>query len=164
MPSFLVTIVYALKYRCMVSPRSEVELSPFLTIGKGTQISSFCKIKASDGPLRIGSNVAIGTNCFISSDKGGVSIGDDCMVSPNVTIIGNNYRYDRLDIPIRKQEKTSKGIRIGANVWLGAGVAVLDGAIIGSGAIVAPNSVVTTEIPENAVAQGNPAKVIFTRR
>ena len=164
MPSFLVTIVYALKYRCMVSPRAEVELSPLLKIGRGTQISSFCKIKASDGPLEIGCNVAIGTNCFIASHKGGISIGDDCMVSPNVTIVGNNYKYDRLDIPICKQEKTSKGINIGENVWLGAGVVVLDGVIIGSGAIVAPNSVVATKVPENAIVQGNPAKIVFTRR
>lgn len=86
------------------------------------------------------------------------------MVSPNVTIIGNNYKYDSLDMPICKQEKTSIGIKIGNNVWIGAGAAVLDGAIIGSGAIVAPNSVVTKKVPENAIVQGNPAKVIFTRR
>ena len=86
------------------------------------------------------------------------------MVSPNVTIIGNNYRYDNLEIPICKQEKISIGIRIGSNVWIGAGAAILDGAVVGSGAIVSPNSVVTKKVPENAIVQGNPAKVIFTRR
>jgi acetyltransferase-like isoleucine patch superfamily enzyme len=91
--------------------------------------------------------------------------GDDCLIGPNVSIIGNNYRYERLDVPIRLQEKYSaKGIRIGANVWIGAGCTILDGADIGSGTIVTPNSVVSHRLPENSIAQGNPARVIFTRR
>ena len=83
---------------------------------------------------------------------------------PNVCIIENNFHYDKLDVPIYQQEKTSKGIDIGDNVWIGSGCAILDGATIRSGAIITPNSVVSSKIPENAIAQGNPAKVIFTRR
>ena len=86
------------------------------------------------------------------------------MIGSNSSIIGNNYHYDSLEIPICQQEKTSKGITIGNNVWLGSGCVVLDGTHIGNGVIITPNSVVTTNIPENAIAQGNPAKVIFTRR
>ncbi len=41
---------------------------------------------------------------------------------------------------------------------------VLDGAQVGDGVIVAPNSVVSGRIPDNAIVQGNPAKVVFTRR
>jgi len=163
-PPFWVTLHFAVGSRCMVSPRAEVELSPLLKIGKGTQVGSFTKIKASDGPMEIGTNVSIGTNCFLSSDTGGVMIGDDCMISPNVTIVGNNYRYDRLDIPISAQEKTSEGIRIGCDVWIGAGVAILDGSEIGDGVIIAPNSVVSKSIPARSIVQGDPARVIFTRR
>jgi acetyltransferase-like isoleucine patch superfamily enzyme len=93
-----------------------------------------------------------------------VVIGDDCLISPNVTIIANNYNYQRLDVPIRQQGSTSKGVRIGANVWIGSGACILDGAQIGSGVIVAANSVVAGKIPDNAIVQGNPAKIIFTRR
>ena len=93
-----------------------------------------------------------------------MDIGNDCMISPNVTIIGNNYRYDRLDVPIRMQECTSKGIRIGSNVWIGAGVSILDGAIIEDGVIVTPNSVVAGKILANSIFQGNPGKVVFVRR
>lgn len=148
----------------MVSPKAEVELSPLLTIGKKTQISSFCKIKASDGPLTIGLNVSIGTSCFLASQKMGVEIGDYCLIGPNVTIIGNNYKYDRLDIPICMQEKISKGIKVGNNVWVGAGTAILDGANIGNNVIITPNSVVSSRVPDNTIVLGNPAKVIFTRR
>jgi acetyltransferase-like isoleucine patch superfamily enzyme len=163
-PSVAVTGYYWLKYGCMVSPRAEVDWSANLDIGKGTQVASFVKIKASDGPLRIGRHASVGSNVFISSHSGGVTIGDYCMISPNVSIIGNNYRYDDLDTPICMQEKTSKGITIGDNVWIGAGAVVLDGSKIGSGSIVGPNSVVSGVLPENSIAQGNPAKVIFTRR
>ena len=58
----------------------------------------------------------------------------------------------------------SKGVHIGRDVWLGTNVCVLDGVTIGSGAIVSPNSVVSMDLPERAIAQGNPAKVVFTRR
>ena len=148
----------------MVSPKAEVELSPLLTIGRKTQISSFCKIKASDGPLLIGSNVSIGTCCFIASHKKGIEIGDYCLISPNVAIIGNDYKYDRLDVPICMQEQTSKGIKIGNNVWIGSGAVVLDGVTIGDNVIIAPNSVISRNFPANSIIQGNPAKIIFTRR
>jgi len=164
-PRLLITLWGYLKYGCMISPKAEVEITSRLSIGRGSIISSFTKIKATVGPLRIGKNVEISNGCVITSHDTGTYIGDDCLIGPNVSIIGNNYHYDRLDVPIRLQGKSSaKGIRIADNVWLGAGCVVLDGADIGAGAILTPNSVVSGHIPANAIAQGNPAKVIFTRR
>jgi acetyltransferase-like isoleucine patch superfamily enzyme len=163
-PRWGVSLYYFLKYRCRVSTRAEVELSPLLRIGLRTEISSFTKIKASYGPLHIGRNCFIGAGCFISSHQGGVVIGDDCLISPNVTIISNNYVYQRLNVPIWQQGSTSKGVRIGDNVWIGSGACILDGSFIGSGAIISANSVVCGSIPENAIVQGNPAKLIFLRR
>ncbi len=163
-PSFVVSLVYAFRFGALVSSRAEVELSPQLKLGKGTKISSFTKIKATDGPMTIGARVSIGTGCFLHASGGGVSIGDDSLISPNVSIVGAAYRYDRLDIPIQEQEVVSKGITIGKDVWIGVGCAVLDGATIGNGVIVTPNSVVSSRIADNAIATGNPAKAIFTRR
>ncbi|HVR97256.1 MAG TPA: acyltransferase [Thermoanaerobaculia bacterium] len=164
-PGFVITFHGYWKYGCMISPRAEVEITPNLKIGKKSIVSSFTKIKSDAGPLHIGSHVEIANGCVITSHTHGTVIGDDCLIGPNCSIIGNNYRYDRLDVPIRLQEKvSSKGIRIGANVWLGSGCVILDGADIGSGTIVTPNSVVSHKIPESSIAQGNPAKVIFTRR
>ena len=163
-PGFVVTGIYALKYGCLISHRAEVELSGNLKIGKRTQVGSFTKIKASDGPLEIGHNAFVGCNCFISSSTGGVSIGDHTMISSNVSIIGNNYRYDDLEKPICQQERTSNGIRIDRNVWIGAGAVILDGAEIGEGCIVTPGSVVSGSVPPNQILQGNPAQVIFERR
>jgi acetyltransferase-like isoleucine patch superfamily enzyme len=87
------------------------------------------------------------------------------MVGPNCSIIGNNYRYGRLDLPIHLQEKVSpKGIRIANNIWIGAGCTLLDGNDIGPGGIILPNSVISSRLREISIAQGNPVKVIFTRR
>lgn len=163
-PGLVVTLVYLFRFHCKVSPRAEVELSPRLKIGEGSQVGSFTKIKATDGDLTIGREVHIGTCCFISADAGGVTIGDYSMISPNVCIVGNDYRYDRLDMPIQKQEKTSKGIRIGRDVWIGAGCVVMDGADIADHCIVTPNSVVSGKLETGTVAQGLPAKALFVRR
>ncbi|HJX26354.1 MAG TPA: acyltransferase [Thermoanaerobaculia bacterium] len=164
-PGFVVTLQGLSKFGAKISPKAEVEVTPNLRIGRKSVVSSWVKIKSEAGPLHIGSNVEISNFCVITSHTAGTYIGDDTLIGPNVSIIGNNYRYDRLDVPIRLQEKISpKGIRIGNNVWIGAGCTILDGADIGPGTIVTPNSVVSGKLPENSIAQGNPAKVIFTRR
>ena len=163
-PSFVVTLIYFRKFGCKISPRAEVELSKRLIIGSGTEIGSFTKIKATDGDLIIGKNVSIATGCFISADHGGVQIGDYTMIGPNVCIVGNDYRYDKLDVPIAHQEKTSKGIAIGKDVWIGVGCVVMDGVTIGDHCIITPNSVVTKSLPSRSIAQGIPAASIFERR
>ena len=123
LPSFVISLIYALRYGALISPRAEVELSPQLKLGKGTKISSFTKIKATDGPMAIGCRVSIGAGCFIHAGSGGLTIGDDSMISPNVSIISANYRYDRLDIPMQEQGEISKGVTIGRDVWIGVGCA-----------------------------------------
>lgn len=164
LPGFAVSLLYWIKYRCFISPKAEVDFDPLIRIGRGTRISSFVQVKASYGPVEIGSNVAIAIGCFIGAGEGGVTIGDDCLLGPNVSVLANTYRLNRLDVPIRVQGMVSKGIRIANNVWLGAGTVVLDGAEIGEGVVVAAHSVVTGALPANTVAEGNPAKVVFRRR
>jgi len=164
-PRPLISLYYFLRFRAAVSLHAEVELSPLITLGPKTKIGSFVKIKASEGPIRIGARTDIGVGTNIGGYREGVEIGDDCLISPRVSIIGNRYRYDRIDQTFREQGKTSEGLlRIGNNVWIGAGAVILDGADIGDGVIIAPLSVVSGKIPPNAMVQGNPGKVIFTRR
>ena len=153
-----------LKFRAKVSPRAEVELSDYLSLGPKTVVGSYTKLKCSEGSLVVGKGVLIGTHCFISSHPGGITIGDFAMIGPFASIVGNDYRYDRLDVPISLQSKTSKGVEISAGAWIGAGAVVLDGARIGNGAIVTPNSVVAGRVAANTVVQGNPARPIFVRR
>lgn len=163
MPRLLGTLYYIIKSRAFVSSRAEVDIGANLILGRKASVSAFAKIKAP-APVRIGARTDIGSGCFIGGGSAGIEIGDDCLISPNVSIIGVNYRYDRTDMTFHEQGRVSKGVRIGNNVWLGAGAVILDGAQLGNGVIVAPNSVVSGKVPDNAIIQGNPGKVIFTRR
>ncbi len=79
-----------------------------------------------------------------------VRIGRNCNISHGVTI-GQTNRGQRRGVP-----------EIGEGVYLGPG-AVLVGAIcIGNGCAVGANAVVTRDLCDNAVAVGNPARVIST--
>ena len=164
LPRSLITVYALARYKAFISPRAEVELGPNLRLGSGVVVGSFSKIKSSDGLLVVGHKTMIATSCFLASGAGELHIGENVLVGPNVSIVANNYRYDRLNVPFGEQGQTSKGIRIGDNVWLGAGCAILDGAELGTGAIVIPNSTVSGPVPPNTIIQGNPATVIFTRR
>jgi acetyltransferase-like isoleucine patch superfamily enzyme len=57
-----------------------------------------------------------------------------------------------------------KGIKIGDDVWIGARVIILPGVSIGSGVIIGAGAVVTKDIPDWAIAVGNPARVVRYRR
>ena len=51
-------------------------------------------------------------------------------------------------------------IRIKKNAWIGARVSILPGVTIGENAIVGTGSVVTKDVPDNAVVVGVPAKIV----
>ena len=61
------------------------------------------------------------------------------------------------------QERTSRGVTLGAGVWMGAGAKVLDGVTIGEHAVVGAGAVVRDDIPPHAIAVGLPARVVSTR-
>lgn len=162
-PATVVRLYYLRKHRALVSGRAEVDIAPATEWGPGCVISAFTKVKIS-GRFVMGRRVHIGSGCFIGAGQGGLVLGDDVMVSPNCTILTSNYRFDRLGVPLHEQGIESKGVRVGARVWIGANSVVLDGTEIGEDCLVSAGSVVSGRIPSRSIVQGNPAKVIFTRR
>jgi acetyltransferase-like isoleucine patch superfamily enzyme len=95
--------------------------------------------------------------------KGDISIGEHVAIAPGCAFYSYNHGTDPDELIKRQPIETKGGIKIGDGVWLGFGVIVLDGVSIGSGAIVGAGSVVTEDIPEKAIAVGNPARVILHR-
>jgi acetyltransferase-like isoleucine patch superfamily enzyme len=162
-PGFVVTLYYSYKYRAKISPRSEVEISGNLKMGRGCVVGSFTKIKASDGPLHMGDRCGIATNCFIASGEKGIEIGDSFVCGPNVVMSASNYSYGEVGVDIRTLGTTSKGVRIGNNVWIGAGSIILDGTTLGDNCIVVAGSLVNRRFPDNVIIQGNPAKIMMKR-
>jgi acetyltransferase-like isoleucine patch superfamily enzyme len=162
-PMFVVRLYYFVKHRAIISGKAEVDLASTTTWGPGCVISAFTKVKIG-APFAMGRGVQIGTGCFIGSLGSGLTLGDHVLISPNCTILTTNYVFDRLDVPVQQQGIVSKGVRLGNRVWLGSNCVVLDGTEIGDNVIVSAGSIVSGQIPPNSVVQGNPAKVIFTRR
>lgn len=103
-----------------------------------------------------------------------VEIGKDTAIATGVTIIDNNThplnpqdrRYMR-HTPHGSRERSNEHsanapIIIGENVWIGSNARIQKGVTIGDNAIIAAHSVVTHDVPANAIAAGNPAKIVKT--
>ncbi len=115
------------------------------------------------GDLTIGSRTTINPRCQINAYVAPIRIGRDVQIAPNCAL----YSYDHGFAPgksIREQPLQTKGrIAIDDDAWLGVGVTVLSGVHIGKGAAVAAGSIVTHDIPDEAIAAGRPARVIKMR-
>jgi acetyltransferase-like isoleucine patch superfamily enzyme len=85
---------------------------------------------------------------------GGLDIGDNTQIGPHVTIVTDNH--DLVNRNILK----CRPVKIGKNVWIGAEAKIMPGVTIGDNAVIAGGSVVTKDVPADAIAGGNPAKVI----
>jgi acetyltransferase-like isoleucine patch superfamily enzyme len=108
-----------------------------------------------------GKNIRVGKNVFINHacefmDRGGITIEDDVLIGPKVNLVPINHPHD----PATRRSTESAPIFIRNGAWLGAGVSVMPGVTIGENAVVAANAVVTSDVPDNAVVGGIPARVI----
>lgn len=114
--------------------------------------------------LQIGDNVGIGQGCTFYAG-GGIIIGNNVMFSNYVGLISNDHETKDLTIPMKDQGMKNEQIpiTIGDDVWLGYGVIIIKNVTIGKGAIIGAGSVVTKDIPEYAIAVGNPARVVKYR-
>ena len=83
-------------------------------------------------------------------------------MGPGVNIHAANHGM-KSGQAMNAQPEIEKDIIIGNDVWIGSDAIVLAGVKIGDGAVVAAGSVVTSDIPANAVAGGVPAKIIKER-
>lgn len=116
------------------------------------------------GSVFIGRDTFIQPRCNIMAYKGTVQIGDDVQIAPNCGIYP--YRHGiSPGLKIKDQPLKSKGnIWIKDDAWLGFGVVVLENVCIGESAVVGAGSVVTRDIPDGAVAVGNPAHILRESR
>lgn len=105
-----------------------------------------------------------------------LSIGKYCSIAADVKIlVGGEHRYDWLSTysfpdffdglnVARDNHRGSKGtVKIGNDVWIGYGATILSGVEIGNGAVIGAQAVVAKNIPDYAVAVGNPARIIRQR-
>ena len=108
-----------------------------------------------------GRNIHIEKNVFINSgckfqDQGGIYIGESSLIGHNVVLATLNHDMD----PYKRGDLHPKPIHIGKRVWIGSGAVVLPGITIGDNSVVGAGSIVTKDVPPNAIVAGNPAKFI----
>lgn len=105
----------------------------------------------------------IGNDCAFSGTVIGamqsIKIGNNVMIGANVLV--TDFDWHSLD-PTDRHFGTpkSKSVVIEDNVFIGYSATILKGVRIGKNSIIGANSVVTTDIPENVIAAGNPCKVV----
>jgi acetyltransferase-like isoleucine patch superfamily enzyme len=135
-----------------------------VSIGHAVSLYDDVTIQTGDGgSVVIGDSTFILSGCIIAAYKGSVLIGRNVMISPNCCFYPYNHGMVP-GMPMAEQPLTSSGdIIIEDEAWISTGVIILDGVRVGKGAVVGAGSVVTRDIPDNAIAFGVPAKVIKMR-
>jgi acetyltransferase-like isoleucine patch superfamily enzyme len=138
-----------------------VKLSNFVNlydceVGDNTKIGAFVEIQRN---AKIGKNCKISSHTFICE---GVTIEDNVFVGHGVTFI--NDSYPRATTPNGELQTEndwkveSTLVRKGASI--GSGVTILANITIGENALIGAGSVVTRDVPANAIVAGNPARLL----
>lgn len=112
-----------------------------------------------------GYNIHIGENFYANYnltilDCTHVNIGSNVMIAPNVAIYTAGHPVHH--VPRNEGWEYAKEINIGDNVWIGGNTVINPGVSIGKNSVIGAGSVVTSNIPENVVAVGNPCRVLRT--
>ena len=112
-------------------------------------------------PARHRSEASTST-CTISSFQR-VSIGRECILADRVMLIDFDHGVVETERPIRDQGIYKRDVHVGHNVWVGYGTSFLRGTHVGDNCVIGTLSVVTKDVPANAVAAGAPVRVLRHR-
>jgi virginiamycin A acetyltransferase len=101
-------------------------------------------------------HASIGNYCVIGSCR----IGKRCEIASRVSITsGKNQHTKAPDGSWSSFDATNaEQVVVGKNVWIGEGAIIMSN--VGDGCLIAAGAVVSSDIPPNVLAAGNPAKVI----
>ena len=129
----------------------------YAVILEGARIGANCNICSHvfiENRCIIGNNVTIKNNVMIFD---GVTIGDDAFIGPSVT-----FTNDMLPRSERSGTRTREAVptKIGAGASIGANATILCGVTVGDHAMIGAGSVVTKDVPDHALAFGNPARIM----
>lgn len=147
---------------CFIAPEARIFGEP----GRPVRIGPGCAVAADaflHGPITLGAHVSINARASLDGGAKGIVIGAGTRIATGATI----YAFDHGLAPdrwVKDQPVTSKGIRVGEDVWIGANAGLTDGVAVGDHAVVAMGAVVTRDVPPWALVGGVPARVLGDRR
>ena len=127
-------------------------------ISKSSYIGPRCSIGGPTFRLGDNSTLVSGVNFF-----GDITIGNNCIIAARCKILTRSHDYFCGDALPYGTNYIHKPVKIEDNVWIGNDVMIVPGVKIGEGAVIAMGSVVTKDVPECAVAGGNPAIILKFR-
>lgn len=150
-----------------------LSITPDVKLGKGVKLANFINLYGCEigDDTKIGAfvevqkNARVGRNCKISSHTficEGVTIEDGVFVGHGVTFINDSYpRATTSDGALQtEQDWTVEPTIVRKGASIGSGATILSRVTIGENAIVGAGSVVTRDVPANAIVAGNPARLL----
>jgi acetyltransferase-like isoleucine patch superfamily enzyme len=149
---------------CFVGPRVTLEVGPSarLVLGRWSWIGHDTKIRVHEGEVRLGAKSVLGQECTISAYQS-ISIGRECILADRCMLIDFDHGVVETERPIRLQGIYKRDVRVGHNCWIGYGVSILRGVTVGDNCVIGTSTVVTRDLPDNAVAAGAPARILRMR-
>ena len=150
-----------------------VSIAPTVKLGKDVRLSKFINLYGCDigDETKIGAfveiqkNASVGKRCKISSHTficEGVEIRDNVFIGHGVTFVNDLYPRATTasgELQTEADWKVEKTV-ISNGASIGSGSTILSNLTVGENAIVGAGSVVTKDVPANAIVAGNPAKVL----
>jgi len=139
----------------------DVKLAKFINlygceIGDETKVGAFVEVQKR---AKIGKRCKISSHSFVCE---GVTIEDNVFIGHGVTFINDSYPRATSENGQLQTEADWKveptTVKKGASI--GSGATILSRLTIGENAIVGAGSVVTKDVPSNAIVVGNPAKIL----
>lgn len=136
-----------------------------LIFGNNVKVGAYSLVSCTSHLSKYGVGLTIGNNSAFGrftefGAAGGIEIGNDVIAGSYISFHSENHNFSDSSLLIRDQGVTSKGIKIGNNVWIGAKATFLDGSIIGNNCVVAAGAVVNGIFPNNVIIGGVPAKIL----
>jgi acetyltransferase-like isoleucine patch superfamily enzyme len=135
---------------------ARVDFGRFVWVGDRT------KVRCHEGLVEIGQKTVLGQECTITAFQH-IRIGEQCVIADKAMFIDFDHGVVEVERPIRLQGIYKRDVEVGSNVWIGYGACILRGVRVGDNAVIGTNSVVTKDVPANAVVGGIPARILRMR-
>jgi acetyltransferase-like isoleucine patch superfamily enzyme len=141
--------------------REFCRIAPDVQLGENVSIHGFVNLYGCSigDNSRVGKNVKVSSHTFICE---GVTIEDDVFVGHNVSFINDKYPHatNPSGVPQSEADWQVVKTRVKRGASIGTSATILCGITIGENAVIGAGSVVTHDVPDNAVVAGNPARLM----